>query len=103
MSIYQLIPRDRYITREELVHMTGFSDRKVREVINELRKRPETVIVSNSRSKGYKRPSSIEELKACLYESKSRVKDEEEKQRVLEKAINAMESQLRTKQLYFDF
>lgn len=34
MNIYDLIPSDRYITREELVRKTGYSDRKIREEIN---------------------------------------------------------------------
>ena len=36
MSIYSLIPRDRYITREELVRISGLSDRKIRDEINSL-------------------------------------------------------------------
>ena len=71
--------------------------------INELRKNPETVIVSSSQGKGYKRPSTVEELRHCLYESKSRVRDEEEKQRVLEKAIRDMLQLEKDGQLLFDF
>ncbi len=103
MNIYNLIPSDRYITREELVRCTGFSDRKVREEINKLRKKPETLIVSSSQGKGYKRPESVEELEACLYESMSRVKDEEEKQSVLRNAILTMQCRAKTEQLCFDF
>ena len=103
MSIYQLIPKDRYITREELVRISGVCDREVRREINELRKRPETVIVSSSHGKGYKRPSCIAELELCLNESRSRVKDELEKQGVLTRAIREMEAQQRTQQLVFDF
>lgn len=103
MSIYSLIPRDRYITREELVRISGLSDRKIRDEINSLRKRPETVIVSSSHGKGYKRPSSVEELEMCLNESKSRVKDELEKQVVLARAIRDMEKSSAEEQLMFDF
>ena len=52
MEIYSLIPKDRYVTREELVHMTGLSDRKIREEINALRKKPETLIISSSKQRG---------------------------------------------------
>ena len=83
MSIYNLIPSDTWITRQELVHKSGMSDRRVRMEINELRKHPETVIVSSSHGKGYKRPSTREELEICLAESISRVQDEEQKQKVL--------------------
>lgn len=103
MKIYDLIPSDRYITREELVRKTGLSDRKIREEINTLRKNPGTVIVSSSHGKGYKRPSNVEELRNCLYESKSRVNDELEKQRVLEVAIRHMMMEQYTEQLSFDF
>lgn len=103
MSIYHLIPKDRYITREELVRLTGYSDRKIRDEINALRKKPDTIVVSSSHGKGYKRPSSVDELLMCLNESKSRVKDELEKQIVLAKAIRDMERQRSEVQLQFDF
>ena len=103
MSIYHLIPKDRYITRAELVRLTGYSDRKIRDEINALRKKPDTIVVSSSHGKGYKRPSSVDELLMCLNESKSRVKDELEKQIVLAKAIRDMERQRSDEQLVFDF
>ncbi len=103
MGLYEYIPRDRYITREELVVMTGLSDRAVRMEINELRKRPETVIISSSSKKGYKRPESEEELKMCLNESRSRVMDEIEKQKVLMEAMKVLREQERNGQLFLDF
>ena len=103
MSIYHLIPKDNWITRGELARRSGLSDRMVRREINELRKHPETVIVSSSHGKGYKRPSSVDELLVCLNESKSRVKDELEKQIVLAKAIRDMEEKKTEEQLSFDF
>ena len=63
MSIYDYIPQDRWITREDLVSITGMSDRKIRDEINALRKDPLTIIVSSSQGKGYKRPSNVEELR----------------------------------------
>ena len=83
--------------------MTGLSDRAVRMEINELRKRPETVIISSSSKKGYKRPESEEELKMCLNESRSRVMDEIEKQKVLMDAMKVMRDQERDGQLLLDF
>ena len=104
MGIYDFIPKDRYITREELVSITGMSDRKVRDEINALRKDPKTVIVSSSQGKGYKIPSSVNELTLCLNESKSRVKDEVEKQRALEQAILEMQGKVeRSGQILLDF
>lgn len=103
MGLYEYIPRDRYITREELVVMTGLSDRAVRMEINELRKRPETVIISSSSKKGYKRPESEEELRMCLNESRSRVMDEIEKQKVLMEAMKVLREQERNGQLLLDF
>jgi len=103
MGVYEYIPRDRYITREELVVMTGLSDRAVRMEINELRKRPETIIISSSSKKGYKRPQSVEELQLCYNESRSRVIDEIEKQNVLMEAIRTMRRQQRDGQLMLDF
>lgn len=87
MNIYDYIPRDEYITRDELVRMTGMSDRAIRDEINRLRKDPATIVISSSQKKGYKRPSSKDELMICLNESKSRVSDELQKQIVLSRAI----------------
>ena len=103
MALYDYIPRDRYITRDELVRMTGMSDRSVRKEINELRKRPETVIISSSSKNGYKRPQNVEELRMCLNESRSRVMDEIEKQKVLMDAMKVMRDQERDGQLLLDF
>lgn len=103
MNIYDLIPKDRYITRQELAHKTGYSDRKIRDAINVLRKNPATIIVSSSHGKGYKRPSSVNELELCLWESKSRVNDELEKQDALEKAIRNIKQLEKDGQMYFDF
>lgn len=77
------IPYDHYITRQELVNKTGLPDREVRRRINALRKNPETVIISSSHSKGYKRPKSYSEIERCLNESIARMNEELEKQKVL--------------------
>lgn len=103
MSIYQYIPKDRWITRKELEALSGQSDRINRREINELRKHPETMVISSSHMKGYKRPSNVEELEMCLNESRSRVKDELEKQRVLEIAIRDFKRIEKSEQMEFDF
>ena len=103
MSIYQYIPRDRWITRKELEALSGQSDRINRREINELRKHPETMVISSSHMRGYKRPANVEELEMCLNESRSRVKDELEKQRVLEIAIRDFKRIEKSEQMEFDF
>lgn len=101
MSIYEFIPKDRYISRSELVAITGLSDRIVRLKISEIRKRPDTVIISSSHGKGYKRPSTVAELESCLRESISRVKHEEAKQVAIRKRMREMTSA--GEQMTFDF
>lgn len=103
MGIYHLLSATEWKTREQLVRESGMSDRMVRMEINELRKHPETVIVSSSHCKGYKIPSSVEEIDLCLYESMSRVKDEEEKQKVLREAKRIFEKRQQDVQLTFGF
>lgn len=97
------IPFDRWITRGELHAITGQCDRVNRDQINEMRKHPETLIISSSKHKGYKRPRTLEELELCLNESRSRVRDETSKQRVLEAAIRQMREGSRGGQLLLDF
>ena len=53
MSIETYIPRDRFISRAELVQLTGRSDRNVREQIEKARRRG-IMIVSNTKGGGYK-------------------------------------------------
>lgn len=53
MSIETYIPRDRFISRAELVKLTGYTDRHVRELIEQAR-RAGYRIVSNTGTGGYK-------------------------------------------------
>lgn len=82
------IPFDRWVTREELSVKWGVGDRKVRDIINFLRKAsPKFIIISSSSHKGYKRPSTYEEIEACLKESESRMREEMAKQKQLRKLL----------------
>lgn len=51
--IVDFIPNDRFISREELVRITGFSDRHVRTLIENARRAGHR-IVSNTHAGGYK-------------------------------------------------
>ena len=53
MKIAEHIPTDRFISRAELVRLTGYSDRHVRELIEQAR-RAGYRIVSNTGKGGYK-------------------------------------------------
>lgn len=53
MNIEKYIPKDRFISRAELVDATGKSDREVRKQI-EIARRRGCMIVSNTRGGGYK-------------------------------------------------
>ena len=103
MSVYEYIPKDRFVSREELVRLTGLNDREVRREINALRKKPETVVISSSHGKGYKRPADVDELKCCIYECESRISDEQEKVAVMRKALRLMAYSEKNGQLTFDF
>jgi len=84
MNIIDLIPFDHYVTRDELVSATGMTDRAVRRCISDLRKKsPETVIISSSDCRGYKRPSTYAEIEKCLNESRKKVREEYAKMRQL--------------------
>ena len=79
------IPFDRCITRQELCIITGMNDRAVRKSIQDLRSSdPKNIIISTSGKKGYKRPSSYEELQMCYNESLSRINAERRKLAVIE-------------------
>lgn len=89
MDIIRYIPRDHYISRQELSKITGMSDRAVRNEIQRLRtESPETIIISSSSKKGYKRPETYEELEICRRESISRLKAELAKVAQIDKILN---------------
>lgn len=52
-EIVKLIPKDHYISRAELVRLSGYRDRHVRELIEQARRAGHR-IVSNTRAGGYK-------------------------------------------------
>lgn len=79
-NIIDLIPFDRYITRQELRNATGMKDRQIRREIQIARSSsPENIIISSSGNKGYKRPRTREELEKCRNESIARIKAEKKK------------------------
>ena len=59
-KIYELIPQDRFITREELVKTLKISDRQLRRYISEIRK--EHNVISLSSGKGYRRAKSTDHM-----------------------------------------
>ena len=58
--IYNLIPQDRYITREELIQITGCSDRTVRNAIANIRKNHN--VISLTCEKGYRKPRATQDM-----------------------------------------
>ena len=104
-NLYELIPSDKWITRRELCNLTGWSDRMIRKEINGLRKKPDTVIISSSNGKGYKRPSTIEELEMCRNEYRSRASEMNDIADIFDKAIEDFKEKKKAKseQMWFDF
>jgi DeoR/GlpR family transcriptional regulator of sugar metabolism len=58
--IYELIPEDRFITKNELMDLTGLDERTVRRYICAIRK--EHSIISLSSGKGYKKSKSTDDM-----------------------------------------
>jgi len=53
-----LIPSNKKITRQELIMLTGLSDREVRNRISELKE--QSTILFNANESGYRRPKRID-------------------------------------------
>lgn len=81
-AIYNLIPSNRFITRNELVEKSGLCDREVRRIISELKK--EKTIISNCNKKGYKRGAGTDDLKS--------IEDVKEELSIVRKSINEINS-----------
>ena len=60
MDIYELIPNDKYISKLELMDLTGLPERTVRDRISKLKK--QYVILSFSSGKGYRKVKPTEEM-----------------------------------------
>ena len=60
--IYDLIPEDRFISKKELVDLTGINERMVRRYISDIRK--EHSIISLSSGKGYMKSKSTDSMTA---------------------------------------
>lgn len=75
------------ITREKLVELCKVSDRKVRDIIREMRNKDLVPICSTSRSAGYYYPKDANEAIACRDEKKRRAKANFEGVPALEKFI----------------
>jgi len=83
--IYELIPEDRFITKKELMELTGLDERTIRRYISDIRK--EHSIISLSSGKGYKKSKSTDNMttnemvveydmvKHQIAESNSRIKE----------------------------
>lgn len=84
-TIYNLIPNDRYITRNELIDLTGLKDREIRKYISEIRL--EHTIISLSSGKGYRKARFTDKMtkeeiaqeiiimKKAINENNSRIKN----------------------------
>lgn len=82
--IYELIPKNDYITRSELKDLTKLGDRQIRDIISTIKQ--EHTIISLSSKKGYRRMidisqanqeqilREIETIKHCINEINSRKK-----------------------------
>ena len=83
--IYEMIPENRFITKNELMDLTGLDERTIRRYISNIRK--EHSIISLSSGKGYKKSKSTdnmtkdemnieyEMIKHQIAESNSRIKE----------------------------
>ena len=73
MNILCYISRDREnpSTRKDLMFLTGLSDRKVRECIEELR-RDGCIIINKQDGKGYYISNDIEDIKCQYHQNNSR-------------------------------
>ena len=60
-DLYELIPNDRFITKAELIQLTGLSDRTLRDMVSHIKM--SKTIISNCDKRGYKRGKGTELLK----------------------------------------
>ena len=81
------VGKENAITRKELVSLCKVSDRKMRDVIREMRNKDMEPICSTSGGAGYYYPKSADEAIQCRNEKKKRAKSNFEGVPALEKFI----------------
>ena len=102
-DLYSLIPKDRFITAKELTEQTGLAARTLRTYINALRKNPATLIITDPINRGYKRPSSIEEIDGYIAVCRKHIEEEQDKINACLKAKRTLKSVEKDQQMLFDF
>ena len=81
------VGKENAITRKELVSLCKVSDRKIRDVIREMRNKDMEPICSTSGNAGYYYPKTADEAIQCRNEKKKRAKSNFEGVPALEKFI----------------
>ena len=66
-DLYELIPNDRFITKAELIQLTGLSDRTLRDMVSHIKM--SKTIISNCDKKGYKKGKGTELLKLQMIQN----------------------------------
>ena len=104
MKFENLVPSDRYISKQELQDLTGLSERAVRQNLSDLKK--QMVILSFSSGKGYRKVKPTEEMTKeemlieqgeinhCLNEYKHRIKDLKKSMRKLVARAKVLDKEL---------
>ena len=101
--IYELIPEDRFITKKELIELTGLSEREVRRNISNIRK--EHSVISLSSGKGYKKSKStdnmtLEEIKVEYDMVKHQIAESNSRIRELKKNMKSSIARLKILEKY---
>lgn len=93
--VNSIIPygKDNSISREKLIELTGFADRKIRNIIEDLRKNGE-VICSSSNQKGYWHPTKRKEVVEFMTETYKRARNLFVMARSAKQYLNSHEDQL---------
>lgn len=96
--IYDLIPNDRFITRKELVELTGIDDREIRRIISDIRK--EHSIISLSSGKGYRKSKptnemTLEEMKLEYEIVKHQIKESNSRIKAIKKNMRSSIARLK--------
>ena len=101
--IYELIPDDKFITRKELVELTGINDRMIRRIISDIRK--EHSIISLSSGVGYRKSKATddmteEEIKAEYEIIKHQIKESNSRIKSIKKNMRSSIARLKILELY---
>lgn len=86
-DLYELIPNDRFITKDELIQLTGLSDRTLRDMVSHIKMSKTIISNCDKRGKGTELLKTIDDIEYELGIVKKSIKEINSRKKVYNKQL----------------